>query len=185
MPELSPRRIWLVGSMGSGKTAVGAALAERLGWPLLDNDEELESHEGRSLTDLADDGPDALHRREAAQLRRATVRPPPFVAGVAASVGDRAADLDRLRASGSVVYLRASVPTLAARVGSGVDRPWLAGDPAAWLATTLARREPAYLAAAHVVVDVDSRTPADVAEVVVELLLASVGPGQDHGEEHG
>ena len=60
--ELSPRRIWLIGSMGSGKTVVGGALDEQLGWPLLDNDVELEATEGRSLTDLAEDGPEALHR---------------------------------------------------------------------------------------------------------------------------
>ena len=109
--------------------------------------------------------------------------PAPFVAGVAASVGDRAEDLDLLRQTGSVVYLRATVPTLAARVGSGADRPWLAGDPAAWLAASLDRREPAYLAAADVVVDVDVLGPDAVARVVVERLLASVGvrPGRRGG----
>ena len=185
MPELTPRRIWLVGSMGSGKTVVGGALAGQLGWPLLDNDDELESHEGRSLSDLADDGPEALHLRESAQLRRAAAHPAPFVAGVAASVGDRAEDLDLLRQTGSVVYLRATVPTLTARVGSGADRPWLAGDPAAWLAASLGRRGPAYLAAADVVVDVDVLGPDAVARVVVARLLASVGSDRDDGEDHG
>lgn len=172
--ELTHRRIWLIGSMGAGKTAVGSALATVLGWPLLDNDHELEGYEGRSLTDLAVDGPEALHRRESAQLHRAAVRPVPFVAGVAGSVGDRPDDLGLLRGSGSVVYLRATPSTLAARVGSGLDRPWLAEDPEAFLATTLADREPGYLSVADVVVDVDRRSPADVARVIVEALSRAV-----------
>jgi shikimate kinase len=173
--ELTPRRIWLVGSMGSGKTAVGLALAGRLGWRLLDNDRELEATEGRSLTDLAEDGPEALHHRESAQLRRAAAAATPFVAGVAASVGDRPADLELIADTGSVVYLRATVETLAVRVGHGEGRPWLDDDPVSWLAATLARREPGYLAVADVVVDVDSRTPDAVARAVIERLLGGVG----------
>ena len=79
--------------MGSGKTAVGSALADLLGWPLIDNDHELLAHEGKALLELSEDGPDQLHRRESDQLRRAAVLAAPFVAGVAASVADRPADL--------------------------------------------------------------------------------------------
>jgi shikimate kinase len=175
--ELTTRRIWLVGSMGSGKTVVGRALEHQLGWPLLDNDLELEATEGRSLTDLAEDGPEALHRRESAQLHRAVATTAPFVAGVAASVGDRPVDLELLAETGSVVYLRATVETLVARLGRGEGRPWLDDDPASWLAATLARREPGYLSVADVVVDVDRRTPDEVARAIVERLVASVGAG--------
>lgn len=41
--------IFLVGFMGSGKTAVGKALAEKLGYSFLDTDEMVEKKEGRSI----------------------------------------------------------------------------------------------------------------------------------------
>jgi shikimate kinase len=42
-------RIVLTGFMGSGKSTVGALLAERLGWRFLDLDREIERRDGRSV----------------------------------------------------------------------------------------------------------------------------------------
>ena len=47
--------------------------------------------------------------------------------------------------------------------------------PLAWLRESLARREPAYLEVADLVVDVDEGTPDDLARLVVDGLLADVG----------
>jgi shikimate kinase len=45
-------RIVLTGFMGSGKTTVGALLAERLGWRFLDLDREIERRDGRSVPEM-------------------------------------------------------------------------------------------------------------------------------------
>jgi shikimate kinase len=174
VPESAVRpayRIWLIGSMGAGKTAVGGELARRLGCDLLDNDTELLRQTGQSLTELAELGWDPLHQSESGQLRAASTLPPPFVAGVAASVGDRPDDLDLLRATGIVVYLQAGPGTLAARVGGGEGRPWLQDDPERWLAAMLERREPSYLTAADIVVAVDELDPATAADHILDRLL--------------
>ena len=164
--ELTPRRIWLIGSMGSGKTVGGprprrSSSAGRSSTTTA----SCEAHEGRSLTDLAEDGPEALHDREAAQLHRAAapaaavrrrVSPPASATGLT--------DLDapaRRPARWSTCGPRSR--RWPPGWGHGDGRPWLDDDPAAWLAATLDRREPAYLAVADVVVDVDDRTPDDVA----------------------
>ncbi len=158
--------------MGSGKSAVGVALAAALGWPLIDNDDELLAHEGRPLLQLSEDGPEQLHRWESEQLARAADRPAPFVAGVAASVADRPADLALLRSTGTVVYLRATVETLAARVFLDGDRPWVGSDPVVWLRESLARRAPAYVQVADVVLDVDEGSPDELARRLLEALVA-------------
>lgn len=157
--------------MGAGKSATGSAVADLLGWSFFDNDRELEAFEGRTVVELAADGAESLHARESAQLHRAAMLPPPFVAGVAASVGDRPMDLDLLRDSGCVVYLRASVDVLVQRVGSGTDRPWLGGDPEVWITQQLIRREPYYLTAAPIVIDVDRLTAAEAGAVVIDRLF--------------
>ncbi len=162
-------RIWLIGSMGAGKSVVGAAVANQLGWPLLDNDAELEQATGSTTPELSAQGPAALHDRESEQLRRSARRPVPYVAGVAASVAERSADLDLIHRTGFVVYLKASPWTLAERVGAGAGRPWLDGDPLPWLTARLKEREPAYQSVADLVVDVDHREPQDIAAVVVDV----------------
>ena len=44
--------IFLVGFMGAGKTTVGTALAERLGWRFIDLDDAIEAHEGRTIAEI-------------------------------------------------------------------------------------------------------------------------------------
>ncbi|HEX6042032.1 shikimate kinase, partial [Longimicrobium sp.] len=59
-------RIVLVGMMCSGKSAVGAALAQALGWDHVDLDREIERHAGRAIRDIfATDGEAAFRRMEA------------------------------------------------------------------------------------------------------------------------
>lgn len=50
--ESSGRAIALVGFMGAGKTTVGQALAERLGWPFADLDQLVEAHRGTSIREI-------------------------------------------------------------------------------------------------------------------------------------
>lgn len=166
--------LWLIGSMGAGKSAVGRVLARRLGRPLVDNDDELEREHGAPTTALAAAGPGSLHEQESAQLRALVERVvTPCVAGFAASVGDRPEDLELLGRTGTVVYLRARVATLVARVGSGRGRPWLEGGAEPYLAAALARRGPRYEAAADVVVDVDDRDAEQVADAILAQLTGS------------
>ena len=48
-------RVLLVGFMGSGKTAVGQALATRLGWRFIDFDREIEIQCGRDVASIFHD----------------------------------------------------------------------------------------------------------------------------------
>jgi shikimate kinase len=85
-----------------------------------------------------------------------------------------------LSGAGTVVWLRAKPATLAARVGAGNGRPLLAGgqeQAAARVAELAAVRAPLYRAVAEVVVDVDGRTPKQVADRVVAAWRARQGHG--------
>jgi shikimate kinase len=166
-----PARVFLVGMMGSGKTAVGIELARRLGWPYRDNDEQLRITAGAAVDAVAAAaGRQRLHELEAEQAVLAAREPPPLVAGLAASVVERAELGPILRAAGWCVYLRAAADTLAARVGTGEGRPWLASDRSGFIERTLGQRDPIYRALADAVVDVDDLDADQVADRVLEEL---------------
>jgi shikimate kinase len=167
--------VLLLGMMGAGKTTVGRELSARTGWPYLDNDELVALAYGRPTPDvLAEAGETGLRAVESAALGAALAAEPPIVAGVAGGVIDDPGDRERLRSADAfVVWLRAEIATLAARVGSGEDRPWLAPDPATALATLYAGRAEHYAAVADLVLDVDGRTPGEL----VDQLLAVLAPG--------
>ena len=95
---MAPTTIVLIGMMGSGKTSVGHALADRTGWRYLDNDELVRAVTGRAPDEIdADDGEDALHRAEADALRHALAMPPPLIAAAAAWVVDDPDSVSLLR----------------------------------------------------------------------------------------
>jgi shikimate kinase len=71
----------------------------------------------------------------------------------------------------TLVWLKATVPTLASRLSGNGERPLLAGDPLAKLHELAAEREPRYRQA-HVIVDA-SLAPKGVAASVLEALRSS------------
>jgi shikimate kinase len=170
MPSSRPlvKRVLLIGMMGAGKSTVGTALAKRLGWQYLDSDAQVQHRTGMTVPEIfAGRGEAAFRKEETAALEEAVAIDHPTVVSVAGGAvldpGNRAC----IRAAGLVVWLRAEVATLAARVGDGTGRPLLGDDPAAALARLDRERRPLYEELADVVIDVDRRPVADVVEEIV------------------
>lgn len=166
-----PGRVLLVGMMGSGKSAVGRALAARTGWPFVDNDDLVERATGRTARELADAGGEtALRAAESAALREVVaVRPPAIVATAAGTVLDPQ-NRHLIGDAGLVVWLRAPADVLVARAVGAEHRPWLDTDPAGWFATALVEREPHYASIADLEIDTSRVEPHDAAELVVNRL---------------
>jgi shikimate kinase len=163
-------RILLIGMMGAGKTTIGQALSDLLGWPYYDNDVLCARATGK-VTRLVQqqDGVQALRRAESAALDVALTTGGPLIAGVAGGVVTDPLDLQRLTSSGFVVWLRADIATLAKRV-AGTDRPWLGVSPSIAMNRLYAGREALYTSASTFTVDEDQTTPELIAlEIVREL----------------
>lgn len=165
----TPVRVLLVGMMGSGKTTVGQALAARTGWPYVDNDAMVAELSGTPTPHVqATLGGDALHVLEAVVVDRILAMDPPLVAGVPGSAIVSESLREHLRAGGHVVWLRARIETLAARIGDGTSRPFFAGQDVADTLTRLYEgREALYAASAHQVVDVDDLEPEAIADHIL------------------
>lgn len=180
---MSPaRHVVVVGTMGAGKTTVGQLLAHRLDRPFVDSDERItEARSATAAEFAAEEGIDAVHRLEAAVLLEALDEAAPSIVAAAASVVTDGSARARLRRDDvTVVWLRGRPETLAARVEPGDHRPLLATgeDPEAVLARLDAERTPLYEEVADVTVDVDGRTPRQIA-AEVELGLGTT-PSRRH-----
>ena len=69
----APRRVFLVGFMGAGKTSAGRRVADRLGYPFVDVDEIVEAATGLSVREIFEkDGEAEFRRREASVLETCT-----------------------------------------------------------------------------------------------------------------
>jgi len=157
--------------MGAGKSSVGALLADVLGRPFVDVDTVIEKSTGHSIPDLfvieGEAGFRDLEQRALGHMLRVEE---PLVIATGGGAVLRWGNREAMRGAGRVVWLRARVDTLVARVGGGEGRPLLGDDPVVALETILAERRSRYAAAAHHIVDVDELAPGEVVGAVLDAL---------------
>ena len=167
------KTVVLVGMMGSGKSAVGQALARRLDVSFLDSDAEIEAAANRSIAEIFErDGEPFFRRRESEVISRLLDGEPGILStGGGAYMAE--ANRAMISARGAAVWLRVDLDLLWARVRHKDTRPLLrTPNPRATLEEIMIERTPSY-ALADVVVDAHaSYSIEDTAEKVVEALAA-------------
>jgi shikimate kinase len=161
----------LVGFMGTGKTAVGGALASRLGWALADTDAWIGENAGKSITRIfAEDGEEVFRDWETQALEALAAAPGKGVTATGGGIVLAERNWPRLRTLGPVVCLTAGVEDILRRVGAATDRPLLAGSPAevrTRVESLLAARRQAY-AHADWACATDGKSPAEIAEQIIQ-----------------
>ena len=166
--------VFLVGPMGSGKTAVGRHLARSLGLPFYDSDAEVERRTGVDIPYIFEkEGEAGFRQREREAIESLTA-----IEGIVLATGGGAVLLPEnrrhLATRGCVVYLQTSVAQQADRVRHGKNRPLLAaaGDASERLGQLMDSRAPLYGEIADVVVSTDGRRVQHVAEQILRELAA-------------
>jgi len=164
------RHLALIGLMGAGKSSVGMACAEILGWPFVDTDALIESLVGRGIADIfMHEGEHAFREYEREAVRVATEAEAAQVISCGGGVIMDPDNRARLVESSYVAWLRAEPETLARRVErSYTVRPLLEGEaPIRSLVKLAAERDPIYEEVADVAVSTDRRAVADIAASIV------------------
>ncbi len=168
MSDAGRAHIVLMGMMGAGKTTVGRALAARLGVEYADNDAALLARTGQTAASfLVAHGVAALHRLEHDVLADALRTEDRAVVGAPGSIA-LDPDAAALLAEHTVVWLRASLATLAERTRHDPIRPLLGADPAAALAPLVREREPGFASLATITVNVDGLAVDAIVDQILE-----------------
>lgn len=167
------RKVVLVGMMGSGKTAIGRALASALQVPFVDSDSAIEQAAALSIAEIfARDGEAFFRARETEVLRRLLAGPPGIIStggGVFVAAENRA----MISRDAVAVWLDADLATLWERVRQKDTRPLLRNaDPKGTLARLLAERQDIY-AQAGLRLPIDAQASIEETTQSALCLLAS------------
>jgi len=165
------KTVVLVGMMGSGKTAVGSALARLLGVPFLDSDTEIVRAANMSIAEIfTRDGEPFFRARETEVIARLLDSQPCILStggGAFLAESNRALIADK----GVAVWLRADLDLLWARVRHKTTRPLLqTANPFGTLRELYVSRNPVY-ALADLAVDADATySIEEMADRVIDAL---------------
>lgn len=170
--------LYLVGLMGAGKTTLGRLLARHYGCTFHDSDHEIEVRTGVRIPVIFEiEGEAGFRRREEAAIAELTALPD-IVLATGGGVVLSAANRERLKRNGVVIYLRGSPEHLYERTRHDRNRPLLQTDnPLDTLRELYRQRDPLYREIADIVVDTGRQSVSGMARVLcgkLDLLRSSL-----------
>jgi shikimate kinase len=170
------RNIFLIGPMGSGKTAVGRQLARLFHLTFYDSDADIEARTGVDIAFIFEkEGEAGFRARERESIDRLTRLPSIVLAtggGAVIDAGNRRVLAER----GVVVYLETSIDQQLERTRHGRHRPLLNDtDPEDKLRELMQRRAALYAEIAQITVSTDGRRVQMVADEIQHELRRAYG----------
>jgi shikimate kinase len=165
----------LIGYRGTGKSAVGKRLAEKLMMPFYDTDELIEREVGRSIRDMvAEEGWAYFRKREGDIIRKLAVMQRGIVATGGGAVLDEG-NCDILKKHGLLIWLRADVMTMVERIRDDAKskerRPTLLHDNAfRETEDNLKERLTVYRKLADFSIDTTGKSIDEIADAVCKFL---------------
>jgi shikimate kinase len=165
------KTVVLVGMMGSGKTAVGKALAARLGVDFLDSDAEIEAAANMTIAEIFERDGEPFFRRKETQVIDRLLDSHRGILSTGGGAFLAEANRRMISERGVSVWLNADLDLLWTRVRHKDTRPLLrTANPRATLAEIYDRRVPIYALADLTVVAHPDYSVDDMAGKVIETL---------------
>jgi shikimate kinase len=145
-------RITFIGMPGSGKSAVGQLVAQRLAWPFVDTDKCIEEHQGLTLQALIEQVGEVAFRGIEEQTVLALSVFEPLVIATGGSVVYSEPAMQHLRRLSTVVFLDADIEAIREHIAGQAPRGIIGMTQAGGLEGLLAERLPLYRRYADIVV---------------------------------
>jgi shikimate kinase len=169
-------KITLIGYRATGKSTVGKRLSERLNITYADADDVIEERACKTIAAIfSEDGEPSFRDLEARVVAELLSSPDPLVLATGGGAPMRESTRLVLKERSVVIWLTASVDTIAARMHGDArtasSRPTLtnAQSPVAEISAVLNQREPLYRAAATFEVDTEHRSIDEVVDEILRL----------------
>ena len=161
----------LIGYRGTGKSAVGRILSERLGMKTLSMDAEIVKRAGMSIPEIVDKFGWPGFRDRESELAEDLSKKDGIIIDCGGGIIERPENIEALKKNGVIVWFNASVDTIVKRIEGDTERPSLTGGKSFTeeVCEVLERRMPKYREAADHEVDTNKHTEDEVAAAVIDI----------------
>ena len=164
----------LCGMMGSGKTTIGIKIAELTGRRWYDTDGVIADKHGK-ISDIFEYYGEAHFRKLETEVIRELAKKDNLVLSTGGGLVLKTENNTLLKQNGKIIFLRASLDTLAKRLKVDGTRPLLQTSTESIrdrLASLMKERSPIYESVADAVIDVDGKTPEENAKEIIAIAKA-------------
>ena len=160
--------IYLIGFMGSGKSAVAAKLSELHGFTVIEMDSMIEEQEGMPISEIFATKGEAYFRDLETELLKGLDKEKSYVVSCGGGVILREENVKLMKDSGRVILLKAEPETIYERLKDTTNRPLLNGNMnIPYISELMEARRPRYDAAKDEEVTVDGRSLDDICEDIM------------------
>ncbi len=162
----------LCGMMGSGKTTVGRKLAECMKGCWLDTDGIIEERYGK-ISELFERHGEEYFREKETETVKELAKKDGLVISTGGGLLLKEENVELLKENGIIIFLRATLNTLVERLQGDRERPLLqnSADLRFRLSQLLEERTPVYERVSDYTVDVDKKTPDEIAREIIGLTV--------------
>lgn len=160
------RKVYLVGYMGCGKSAIGKRISFAAKLPFYDMDTEIEKKMGLSIPEIFEQYGEAYFRELETEFLR-SFRDEHCIIATGGGVAMRKENRDIMRETGLVFFLNAPFRDIWRRIATDKNRPIVQRSSRAELEALYNERKPNYLRSAHFKVETERRSLRDITTYIV------------------
>lgn len=167
--------IVLIGYRGTGKSAVGGILAERLKMRCVGMDGMIVEKSGMPIPEMVEKSGWPKFRDLESEIARELSNMDNVIIDTGGGVIERPENIEALKTNARIYWLKASVENIVNRISDDTQRPALTSGKTFTeeVAEVLEQRIPKYQNAADIEIDTDDSTPEEAADRIVDSLNIS------------
>ncbi|MFS0689728.1 shikimate kinase [Sporosarcina sp. 179-K 8C2 HS] len=164
------KRVYLVGFMGSGKSAIGKRLGTLLNLPFYDMDTEIANRTGMAIPQIFETyGEEGFREMETEFLRN--FHDEYCIIATGGGVAMREENREIMRRTGLVFYLNSTFRDIWRRISTDRNRPIVQQSSRYELEKLFHNRKPLYMQSAHFKVETTNRTLKEITQYIASQII--------------
>lgn len=162
------KNIFLIGFMGVGKSTIAKILAQELDAKLVEMDETIEAEAGITINEIFEKYGEDHFRQIESDLILTIGDEDASIVSCGGGVVVRPQNVENMKKSGKIVFLKATPETIYERVKNSTDRPILNGHMnVEYIAQLMEKRRALYEGAADITIETDGKTKEEICSEII------------------